>query len=61
MSVSERSMSVFDRFRPFVTFLRPEMFKNGNETFQERSDTFAKSRLQNWYFHVHASKTKESL
>jgi hypothetical protein len=31
----ERSMNDFRRFRPFVTFLRPEEFENGHETFRK--------------------------
>jgi hypothetical protein len=44
MSVFVSFMSVFHRFRPFVTFLRPETVKNG----QERPGTFdGLKRLQN--------------
>jgi hypothetical protein len=43
MSVLKRSMIDFDNFRPFATILRPEMFRNGHETFrdaQKRIDRF---------------------
>jgi hypothetical protein len=49
LNVFDRLMSVFDSFGPYVTFLRPEKFRNGKERSGtarngKRSETFAKSR-----------------